>query len=323
MLKYLVEKEFRQLVRNPFLPKLILIFPVVMMILLPWAANMEVANIRLRIVDNDRTTFSARLIRKVAASDRFVWSSGATTYAQGMEAIRNGTADAVLEIPRGFERHLMRAEAAPLSLTANAVGTAKATLAGAYLAAIVGDYRRGLPLPHPTPPPALQIVEQMRFNPHTDYKHTIVPAIMVMLLTLLCGFLPALNIVGEKEKGTIEQINVTPVGRHTFVLAKLLPYWAIGLVVLTLCITLAALLYGIRPAGPVLAIYACAAIFIPAVSGFGLLISNHSATLSQAMFVMFFCLILFVLMSGLFTPINGMPVWAGHITRLNPLRYMI
>ncbi|MDR3119344.1 MAG: ABC transporter permease [Mediterranea sp.] len=326
MLKYLIHKEFKQLIRNPFLPRLIFIFPVFMMILLPWAANMEVKDIRLHVVDNDRSPLSGRLIRKIAASGRFIWSGSPTTHSQAMEAIQNGTADAILEIPPHFERHLMRTEASPVRLAANAVNAAKASIAGAYITTIIADYQAELRGPAPVGPasaPAAIIIGQMQFNPHLDYKYTIVPALMVILLTLLCGFLPALNIVSEKEKGTIEQINVTPVSRHIFILAKLIPYWAAGFIVLTLCIAMARLFYGIRPAGPVLAIYACAAIFIPAVSGFGLLVSNHSATLRQAMFTMFFCLILFVLMSGLFTPIASMPAWAQFITRLNPLRYMI
>ena len=134
-----------------------------------------------------------------------------------------------------------------------------------------------------------------------------VPALMVMLLTMICGFLPALNVVGEKEAGTIEQINVTPVRKFTFIAAKLIPYWLIGLVVLTICFVLAWLLYGILPAGHFLTIYGMALVFLPVVSGFGLVISNHSATLQQAMFVMWFFMLILILMSGLFTPIHSMP----------------
>ena len=146
---------------------------------------------------------------------------------------------------------------------------------------------------------------------------------MVMLLTLICGFLPALNVVGEKEAGTIEQINVTPVGKFTFIAAKLIPYWLIGFVVLTICFVLAWVLYGILPAGHFLTIYGMALFFLPVVSGFGLVISNHSTTLQQAMFVMWFFMLILILMSGLFTPIHSMPEWAQWITCINPLRYFV
>jgi ABC-2 type transport system permease protein len=150
-----------------------------------------------------------------------------------------------------------------------------------------------------------------------------VPALMVMLLTMLAGFLPALNIVSEKEVGTIEQMNVTPVNKFTFILAKLIPYWIIGFIVLTICFILAALVYGLFPAGSLLTIGLFAGIYTLVVSGLGLIISNHSNTMQQAMFVMFFFIMVLILMSGLFTPINSMPPWAKAITLFNPLRYFI
>lgn len=148
-----------------------------------------------------------------------------------------------------------------------------------------------------------------------------IPALMTMVLVMLCGFLPALNVVGEKETGTIEQINVTPVSRFTFTLSKLIPYWTIGFLVLNLCMGLAWLIYGITPVGSLLTIYLATLIFILVVSGLGLIISNHSATMQQAMFVMWFCMLVFILMSGLFTPISSMPTWAKCITYAN--RYVI
>lgn len=146
---------------------------------------------------------------------------------------------------------------------------------------------------------------------------------MVMLLTMICGFLPALNVVGEKEVGTIEQINVTPVSKLTFILAKLIPYWLIGFIVLTICFFLAWLLYGILPVGHFVTIYLFAVVFLFVVSGFGLVISNHSATLQQAMFVMWFFMLILMLMSGLFTPVHSMPEWAQLIAALNPLKYFV
>ena len=156
-----------------------------------------------------------------------------------------------------------------------------------------------------------------------DYKVFMVPALMVMLLTMLCGFMPALNIVAEKEAGTIEQINVTPVGKFTFILAKLIPYWSIGFFVLTLCFGLARLFYGLAPAGSIVTIYAAAGLFVLTISGFGLMISNHSDTMQQATFVMMFFMVILILLSGLFTPISSMPQWAQDITILNPLKYLM
>ena len=140
----------------------------------------------------------------------------------------------------------------------------------------------------------VNISVQNRFNPHLNYKFFMVPALMVMLLTMLCGFLPALNIVSEKEIGTIEQINVTPVSKFTFILAKLIPYWIIGFIVLNICFLLAKVLYGISPVGSLLTLYLFSLIFIVLISGFGLIISNYSGTMQQAMFVMFFFMIILI-----------------------------
>jgi ABC-2 type transport system permease protein len=135
--------------------------------------------------------------------------------------------------------------------------------------------------------------------------------------------LPALNIVSEKEIGTIEHINVTPVTKFTFILAKLIPFWILGVIVLTLCMTVAALVYGLFPAGNLFTIYGFAIIYILVVSGFGLVISNYSNTMQQAMFVIFFFVMVFILMSGLFTPVASMPQWAQTITIFNPLKYLM
>ena len=174
-----------------------------------------------------------------------------------------------------------------------------------------------------SPSPVINIDTQGRFNPYLDYKVFMVPALMAQLLMMLCGFLPALHSVSEKEFGTIEQINVTPVSKFTFILAKLIPYWIAGILILTIGIILAWLVYGLVPAGHLWLLYFFALLFIIVISGMGLVVSNYSQTMQQAMFVMFFFVIIIMLMSGLFTPINSMPEWAQTITIANPLKYFI
>ena len=306
MIKYLIEKEFKQLFRNSFLPKLIFKFPCMIMILMPWAANLEIKNINLNVVDNDRSVVSRHLVDKLGASTYFRLTAFPDTYDEALYGIEAGTADVILEIPRDFEKDWINGKAPRLLVAANAVNGTKGSLGGSYLSAIIGDYTR-------------ELKSEMAVRPLAGKPLPL----MVMLLTLICGFLPALNVVGEKEAGTIEQINVTPVGKFTFITAKLIPYWLIGFVVLTICFVLAWLLYGILPAGHFFTIYGFALIFLPVVSGFGLVISNHSATLQQAMFVMWFFMLVLILLSGLFTPVHSMPEWAQWITRINPLRYFV
>jgi ABC-2 type transport system permease protein len=318
ILKFLIEKEFKQLLRNPVLPRLILLFPCMMMLLMPWAANLEIKDNNLCVVDNDHSPSSRRLIEKVSGSDYFNLKQNASSYEEAMLYIEKGEADIILEIPRHFEKNMVKENKVNVMISANTVNGTKGGLGSSYLASIVSDFSNTSEAK-----PAIQMSVLNLFNPHLNYKVFMIPALMVMLLTMLCGFLPSLNIVGEKEVGTIEQINVTPVGKFSFILAKIIPYWIIGLIVLSICFFLAKVLYGVAPAGNLGTIYFFACLFILVISGFGLIISNHSATMQQAMFVMFFFMIIFILMSGLFTPINSMPHWAQWITVFNPLTYFI
>jgi ABC-2 type transport system permease protein len=140
---------------------------------------------------------------------------------------------------------------------------------------------------------------------------------------MICGFFAATNIVIEKETGTIEQINVTPIGKFTFVLAKLIPFWLIGLFVISIAMVIAWLVYGLVPAGSLGYIYLASILFILAFSGFGVLVANLSDNIQQTMFVMFFFIMISMLMSGLLTPISSMPEWAQYFTAILPPRYFI
>lgn len=326
MIKYLLEKEFKQLLRNPLLPRLLIVFPCIILLVLPWAANFEIKNINLSVVDNDHSPYSTRLVQKASASEYFRLIDTSDSYKEAMESIEKGDADLILEIPAHFERDLLKNGVAKVLLSANTVNGTKGILSSSYLSNIIKDYAsdiRPLSAENSSVAPGIEIDTQGRFNPYLDYKIFMVPALMGQLLLLICGFLPALNIVSEKEFGTIEQINVTPVSKLTFILAKLIPYWVAGMIILTIGIILARVVYGLAPEGHVWLLYFFALLFIVVVSGMGLVISNYSQTMQQAMFVMFFFVIIILLMSGLFTPINSMPEWAQNITIINPLKYFI
>jgi len=328
MLKYLLEKEFKQLFRNKFLPRMIILFPSIVLLILPLAANFDVKDVRVSIVDGDRSSYSRRLAGKLASSGYFRLAAASESYEKALESVEQDRADIVLEIPEGFERRLSVEGEAPLMISANTVNGVKGGLGSAYLTTVVNDFAaeaRGewLQSPGRLAAPAFQIIPLYRYNPRLEYPIYMVPALMVMLLAMLCGFLPALNIVGEKESGTIEQMNVTPVRRFPFILSKLIPYWVVGFIVLTIAFLVAFLVYGLVPKGSLLTIYLFASIFSLAFSGFGLVISNYAKSIQQAMFMMFFFVITFILMSGLYTPVASMPDWAQALSHLSPLRYLI
>jgi ABC-2 type transport system permease protein len=350
MLKFLIEKEFKQIGRNSFIPRIIVAMPLAMMLVFPWAANQEIRDVKLSVVDNDRSATSRRLVEKVASSGYFRLTDVSATFPEALRSVESGEADIILEIAPDFERDLVVAAngsatngpaANPASrngsvtprimIAANAVNGTKGTLGTSYLSSILSDFSAELRAEAGMGTGgvaryaigSLSVVPRFKFNPRLDYKVFMVPALMVMLLTMLCGFLPALGIVGEKEAGTIEQMNVTPVRRISFVLAKLIPYWLIGFVVLGLCMVLAALVYGIYPLGSLPVILLFSGIYLLVVSGVGLVISNYSDTMQQAMFVMFFFIMILLLMSGLFTPVRSMPPWAQAVAAVNPLKYFI
>lgn len=323
MLKYLIEKEFKQIFRNPVLPRLILVFPVIMMLIIPNAADMEVKDLRICVVDYDRSPLSSKLIFKAANSANLRVVEFAKSHKSALESFEADRADLILEIPAGFERDLMRESRAGTMVEANTVNATKGSIGSSYLLAVIEDFNREILKSPAATASGVEVITKSRFNPKMDYKIFMVPAMMVMMVTIICGFFPALNIVTEKEKGTIEQINVTPLRRRQFIIGKLIPYWIIGLFVLTITIILAKLFYNIVPEGNLAILYLFAVVYIFVVSGMGLIISNYSSTMQQAMFVMYFFIMILILMSGLFTPIESMPLWAKLITYLNPLRYFV
>jgi len=327
-LRYLLEKEFLQIKRNKALPRMVIVLPFVALALFPLVANFEIKNVNLAVVDHDRSSFSTRLINKVNSSGNFRLVNLPHHYEEALEYVEQDRADIVLEIPADFEKDLIREGNSKVMISANTVNGMKGGLGSGYLISIINDFAGELRdrfLPHGNAPaiPKAEIVPHYSFNPLLEYKYTMIPAIMMMMLAMIVGFLPALNIVGEKEKGTIEQMNVTPVNRMVIILSKLIPYWIMGFIVLTICFLVAWLFYGMIAVGSYALIYLYAAVFTLAFSGFGLMISNYASTIQQGMFIMFFFVISFIFLSGLYTPVSSMPQWTQVVSYFSPLRYMV
>ncbi len=327
-LKFILRKEFRQIFRDPGILRVILIMPAIQLLILPWAADYEIKNIKLAVVDHDHSEYSRQLINKVTSSGYFILTQYSSSYEQALEEIEKDNADLVLQIPDHFEKDLVKENEARLFMALNAINGTKANLGGAYLRTIIQDYNRQvrtewIQFPRFSSETQIEITSSNWFNPLMNYKYFMVPGILVILLTMVGSNLAAINIVKEKEIGTIEQINVTPIKKFHFVLGKLLPFWILGLVVLTIGLTIARLAYGIIPAGSFLTIYVFAAVYLLAVLGLGLLISTYSVNQQQAMLLSFFLMMIFILLGGLYTSIDSMPEWAKWITRFNPVSYFI
>ena len=322
-LKVLLKKEVLQFKRNTFLPRLVVAFPIIIMLVLPWVTTMDVRHVNVSVVDNDHSQLSQRILGKIQASQYLTLHNVSSSFDLSLKTLENGEVDAILEIPHDFEKSLVTGSPKRLNISANSVNATKGSLGTQYLVQTMGsavsEMRAGLsPLKHGD-----LVVVQNRYNPTLEYRNFMIPALLVILVIIITGFLPALNLVSEKEAGTIEQINVTPVNRFTFTLAKLIVYWVAGLIVITIALVVAWLVYGLTSVGSLLTIYAGAILFVFTISGFGIVASNISSTMQQAIFFMFFFVMVFMLMSGLLTPIESMPQWAQKATYVLPPRYFI
>jgi len=302
-LKYLIQKEFLQIRRNAFLPRLIIAFPIVIMCVMPWVMQMEVKNIRADVVDIDHTVESQRLIQQIAHSNYFIFNAQKPTYNEALRDVEHGYADVILEIRDG--KYL---------IAANAVNGTKGSIGAAYMSQVISGNISSL---------KDNLSPLYLYNKGQNYKLFMIPALLAIVMMLMTGFLPTLNIVGEKEAGTIEQINVTPVSKWSFILAKLIPYWIIAFFVVTICLLLAWAIYGVTPIGSVWLIYLLAMLLALFFSSFGLIISNYSDTMQQAILMMWFFVVLLMLLSGLFTPTRSMPTLAYLTTYVNPMHYFI
>lgn len=322
---YLVQKEFLQIFRNKFMLPMLLVMPVVQTILLSYAANYEVKNLSLGVVDHDLSPMSRQLVATFGASGYFtVYNTVFSSKIADADLARDRT-DLILEIPPHFERDYIREGAGKVAITANAINAVKAGLAIGYANNIVRAYslNQASPVAVNRPPAAIQVEYSNWYNPLLDYKTFMVPGILGEIIALIICFLTALNIVREREVGTIEQLNVTPIHKWQFILGKLLPFWMISLVMMTVGLTVGWLVFRIPMLGNLWLVFAYTLVFAPCMLGIGFLISNFAESQQQAMFTAWFFLLIFILMCGLFTPVDSMPEWAQRLNMINPVKYFV
>jgi len=356
-LLFLLEKEFRQLLRNRQLLRTLIIAPVIQLILLPLAADYSVKNISIAVVDLDHSTFSQKLITKITASGHFKLAGYTTSYKEALSLVEQEKADLAIQIPPDFERGLVRENSKKLFVAIDAIEGTKANLGGAYLSSIVKDFNDDIRLNWQSAPagsgtaasaegpssnvsrngatfqaspvsgdpdaPQISISSSNWYNPYLNYKLYMVPAILVTLVTAMSAMQSAFNIVQEKESGTIEQINVTPIRKHIFIIGKLIPFLVLGIVVFTMGLLVGWAFYGVVPSGNLLVLYGSLIVYLFAMLGLGLLISTYSATQMQAMSLSFFFINIFNMMSGVFSSVDSMPAWAQAIVTTFPPSHFI
>ncbi|WP_345083876.1 ABC transporter permease [Nemorincola caseinilytica] len=328
-LSYLLKKEFRQIFRNTMILRMIIAMPLIQLLVMPLAADFEIKNINISIVDHDHSTYSTRLTNKIIASGYFKLNDYSNSFAQSFREFQKDNSDLILEIPTNFENDLIRRNASNLSIAVNAINGTKASVGSAYLTRIISSYNSDIRMSwlqsqRNAVSPTIEVTNLNWYNPFLNYPFYMVPGILVILVTMVASYMCALNIVKEKEVGTIEQINVTPIKKHIFILGKMIPFWIIGNIVFSIGLFgIARFVYHIVPIGSILLMYLFLSIYLITLLGIGLLISTYSSTQQQAMSLAFFCMMIFMLMSGLFTSIDSMPAWAQSIAKVNPVTYFI
>ncbi len=322
-LKILLKKEMTLLRRNPIIPRLIVGMPILVMLIVPLVTTFDVKNVGVAVVDNDRTELSRRMVADMDASEYLSVTGCHFSYDEAFRQIENGEADVLVTIPKDYLKDLINDRKPELSVKANGVNATKGTLGAQYATMSVVHTLSGWQAEQGLSLPLKENSVVNQYNPTLDFRNYMIPALMVVLLIIICGFLPALNLVSEKESGTIEAMNVTPIGRIEFVLSKLIPYWAVGFLVVTVGMLIGWLVYGLVPEGNIVSIYLAAILFSLVMSGLGVFIANQSGTILQSIFLMFAFIVIFQLMSGLFTPIASMPRWAQCLTYAIPPRYFI
>lgn len=328
ILLFLLRKEFIQIFRNKLILRMIFGAPIFQLILLPFAANYEMRNISMSVIDHDHSEYSRKLINKFTASGYFQLTDISSSYEEALKVIEDDKADLIVEIPEDFEQDLIRENQNKVMITVNAINGQTSGLAASYSNAIIREFSNEVRIEWAQPPritaqPVIEVTTSNWFNPGMNYKNYIVPGVLALLVTLVGFILTSLNIVKEKEDGTIEQLNVSPIKKYQFILGKLIPFWILGLVVLTIGFVVSFIIYGIYPEGNFLIGYLFAGIYLIAILGFGLFTSTFAETQQQAMFIAYFFMMIFVLLGGLFAPIENMPDWARYLTYINPVSYLI
>ena len=247
---YLIRKEFIQIFRNTFLARAIFGIPVVQMVILVPAVTFEIRNIELCVVDRDMSTESRALISRLQGSDFFLLKH--TTFSEKeAEAMMHGDeCDLVLHIPENFEREIIREGNEKIMVTVNAINATSAQLAWAYMRGVLQDYNAGLMMQNIAPGSGtglsfIETTNRYWYNPSLNYKYYMLPGILVILVTAIGLLLAGINVVREKEMGTIEQLNVTPIKKYQFITAKLIPFLIIGLIDLAFGLFIGKILFNI------------------------------------------------------------------------------
>jgi ABC-2 type transport system permease protein len=325
---YLIRKEFIQIFRNKFIGRAIFAVPIIQMLVLVPAVTFEIKNVDVCIIDNDLTPESRELISQLEGSTFFRVKATTFSEDEANKLLHKGECDMILHIESGFASDIVKGHAGRIIASIDAINASTAQLTWAYLNGVLRDYnlniiKQNINISPVIPGNQIMVTNRYWYNELLNYKYYMLPGILGILVTAIGFLLAGLNLVREKEVGTIEQINVTPVKKHQFIIAKMVPFLIIGLIDLAAGMAIGKIAFNIPFEGSIALLFLCSAIFLVAVLGLALFISTFSGTQQQFMFIAFFFMIVFILMSGIFTPLESMPEWAQKFDLVNPVAYLM
>ncbi len=324
----IIRKEFTQIFRDKTMLPMIFVLPVIQLIILVNAATLEMKHIEMVVVDKDLSSASRELTGKFKGSPFFTILGNTTSMPQAEDMLKNGNANIILQIPQNFEKNLFSDGKVKIQLLINAINATAAGLTNAYSTNIIADFNRNIIAENISHikmsfPKSVDVEYSYWYNPELNYKIFMLPGILVILVTIIGMFLSSMNIVREKEMGTIEQINVTPIRKYQFIIGKMVPFWIIALFELGFGLIIGWLFYDVRVEGSFLVLFSFTAVYLLAIMGLGLFVSTISTTQQQVVFINYFFLLTFILMSGIFTPVESMPDWADTVNIFNPFAYFM
>jgi ABC-2 type transport system permease protein len=325
---FILQKEFKQILRNRVMLPIIFIIPLVQTLVLVYAATLELKEAKISIMDFDNSPMSRRLCADFIASPFFSVDVIMPDNMAIAELLLTEQSKAVVVIPQDLEYNIMQNIPAKIQVNIDAVDGQSAGIINIYVQQIVNRMASEstiipVEVAMQKMPVKAEIRSRFWYNPTLNFKHFMLPGILVILVTMMGSFLSALNLVREKELGTIEQINVTPIKKWQFLVGKLLPFWIIGLVVLGVGLLIGIFIFNMPFVGSVWTLLLFTGLYLFAAIGLGLLVSDFARTQQQAMFTIFFFFLIFVLMGGIFTSVESMPHWAQEVNRINPLFYFM
>lgn len=326
-IRFLARAEILHIVRDRATLAQIVVMPLIQLLVLSNVATFRVRETPAVVVDFDHSEASRGVVARLAASGLFEIVGATASPGAANDAMLRGRATLVLTIPRDFEASLVRTGAATVQLDLNAEKGAAAGIVQSYAAQVLDAYAMelGARIRHTVAAPRGHIETRTRgwYNATLSYQHYMVPGLLVALVTMIGTLLAAQNVAREKEVGTLEQLNATPITRTEFIAGKLAPLWALALLDLMLGLVAGRLAFGIPVRGSLVLLLGAASIYLVVALSIGLWISTTVDTQQQAMFVTFFILMIYLLMSGLLTPIDSMPPWVQTVSLANPTRHFV